>query len=306
MENSKGIMLLLATAFVSGFSVFLNTFAVKGFDPFVFTTAKNVVVAVLLFSAVLLLREFRELKLLSQKQWLQLLAIGAIGGSFAFLIYFYALKEIAAAANAGFIHKTLFIWATLLAVVFLKEKINKKFLAGAALLMLGNFFLFSSISSFGLTEILLLAATMMWAAENVLAKHVLKNTSGRIVAFGRMFFGSLIMLGFLAATNQVQGMFELSVEQIQWVLLTAALLFLYVITYYAGLKYLKVSTATSMLLLSQPITGILSLVFLGEGLSFSHALGLFLIVAGTLVIFGFSVLAQLVKWKGLLLAAKRT
>ena len=46
--DRKGVGLVLATAIISGVSVFLNSFGVKGLDASFFTTAKNLLVAILL------------------------------------------------------------------------------------------------------------------------------------------------------------------------------------------------------------------------------------------------------------------
>ncbi len=53
MDFRKGLMLALLTALLSGMSVFANGIAVKGFDPFVFTTMKNVVVSVAILTVIL-------------------------------------------------------------------------------------------------------------------------------------------------------------------------------------------------------------------------------------------------------------
>jgi drug/metabolite transporter (DMT)-like permease len=303
MEN-KGLILVFLTAIVSGFSIFINKFAIASLNPFIFTTLKNLLVAVFLISLIFVLFEFKNLKKLALKQWLQLAFIGLIGGSIPFLLYFYALK-MTSAINAGFIHKTLFIWASIIGFFYLKEKISKKFVVGALMLFAGNFFVFSKISGFGFPDLLILIATIFWATENVFAKKVLKELYGRIVAFGRMFFGSMFMLLFLFFTGQVQGILELSLPQIEWVLLTSFFLFLYVLTYYTGLKYVKVSIATSILLLGQPITALLSLVFLGKTISFNQAIGFFLIVSGIITIVGVSYALQFFKWKGLSIARER-
>ncbi|MEK6942258.1 MAG: DMT family transporter [archaeon] len=286
MGESSGISLAIATAVVSGVSIFLNKFAVGGTNPFVFTALKNVFVAVFLLSAIFLLFEFKKLKELTKKQWGQLALVGLVGGSVPFLLFFYALK-LTSAVNAGFLQKTLFIWAIVFAGFFLKEKYSKKFLAGAALLLVGNFALFSKFSSFGFADALILIAAILWGAENVLSKHVLKETHGRIVAFGRMFFGSLFMLAFLAATGQITEIGQLNFSQLSWVLVTSALLFLYVLFYYTGLKYVRVGVAAALLSLGQPITAILSLVFSGTPVSASDALGFVLIIFGAAIIAGF-------------------
>lgn len=296
--EKKGIIFALATAFVSGVSIFVNKFAVAGLNPFVFTTMKNLIVAVFLISLIFLLKEFKNLRNLTKKQWLQLAGIGLIGGSIPFLLFFYALK-LANPINAGFIHKTLFIWVSIMALFFLKEKLSKGFLAGAVLLLAGNYLIFSQISSFAFPDLLILIATLFWAGENVLSKHVLKDLYGRQVAFGRMFFGSLFMLIFLGATNQLQLVAELSIAQIEWILLTAAFLFLYVFFWYTGLKYIAVHKAAAILLLGQPVTAMLSFLFLGQAISLNQAVGFLLIVLGIVLIIGFSYALSLIRWKNL-------
>ena len=293
-------MLVLCTALVSGVSIFLNSFAVSGFNPFAFTFLKNVLVAVFLLSLVLLLKESHVLKSLSRRKWLSLAAIGLVGGSIPFLLFFYALK-LSTPATAGFVHKTLFLWATVFAIVFLREKISKSFLAGALLLLAGNFIFFGPVS-FGFPELLVLGATVLWAAENVLSKHVLRNTQANIVSFGRMFFGSAFILAFLAFTNQLQFVVSLSFPQVQWLLLTSALLFLFVFTYYSGLKHIPVHKATSILLLAQPITAVLSFAFLGKQIVLNQAIGLALIVAGAILVVGASLVLSTVKRRAVSLA----
>ncbi|MFH1895576.1 MAG: EamA family transporter, partial [archaeon] len=89
-----------------------------------------------------------------------------------------------------------------------------------------------------------------------------------------------------------------SAGQWSWILLTSFLLFLYVLTFYSGLKHLSVSAATSVLLLGQPITALLSLIFLGKTISFSEAFGLVLIVCGVIIIAGFSFFVQALRLTG--------
>jgi len=303
MQEKKGLLLVLLTAIISGTSIFANSFAVQGFNPFVFNFLKNAVVAVFLLSLILLLKEFPALKSLSRKQLGQLAAIGLLGGSVPFLLFFYAL-QLTTAINAGFLHKTLFIWAALFAFLFLKEKLDKRFTAAAILLLAGNFFLFN-ISSFGLPEALILLATMLWAAENTLSKNVLKKLSGSIVAFGRMFFGSIFILVFLALTNQAGQLLILSSNQINWVLITSAFLLAFVFTFYSGLKHLPVHKATAILLLGQPITSMLSFAFLGKAVPLQQAFGFLLILAGVFLITGLGFTLYSLKSRGFALAARR-
>lgn len=118
--KDRGIYLALTTALISGFAVFFNKFAGKLWgDSFVFTTVKNIPVGLAFLGIILAPKFFSELKALNKKQWAYLLLIALIGGAIPFLLFFKWLT-IASAANAAFIHKTLFIWVGLLAVIFLK------------------------------------------------------------------------------------------------------------------------------------------------------------------------------------------
>ena len=284
MGQRTGFLLVLLTAIISGVSIFANSFAVQGFNPFAFTFLKTAVVAVFLFSIILLLKDLKAVKALSRKQLGQLAIIGLIGGSIPFLLFFYALT-LTTAINAGFLHKTLFLWASLFALFFLKEKLDKKFIFAALLLLAGNFLLFN-ISAFGLPEMLILIATVLWAAENTLSKRVLKDLSGSIVAFGRMFFGSIFILAFLVFTNQATSTITLSIQQIQWVLISSAFLLAFVFTFYSGLKHLPVHKATAVLLLAQPITAFLSFAFLGKEILPIQGFGFLLITTGVFLLFG--------------------
>ncbi|MFH1240135.1 MAG: DMT family transporter [Candidatus Diapherotrites archaeon] len=304
MSQNKGLILVLITALVSGMSIFINKFGVSEMNPFVFATMKNLVVGVFLISLIFLLKEWRKLVAMSKAQWIKLMAIGLIGGSIPFLLYFYALN-MTSAINAGFIHKSMFLFIGLFAFVLLKEKMGKNFLIGACLLFAGNLILFSDISEFGFAEILIFIAILFWAGENVLSKHVLTELKATQVAFGRMFFGSLFMIGFLIVTNQFNLIFELGTMQIQWVLLTSALLFLYVISWYSGLKYIDVSKAAVILLLGQPITALLSFAFLGTGITIIQAAGFLLLLVGVLLVLGISQFISLIKMPVKLLAREK-
>lgn len=283
----KGLFFVLTTAFISGISIFLNSFAVASFEPSIFTTLKNMVVAVFLFSLFFLLKDLKELKLLSKKNWLQLMVIGLVGGSIPFLLFFNALAY-TTAINAAFLHKLLFVFVAFLAVIFLKERVNKKVLLSSLLLLLAVILLFGiNISSFSFFDLMILAATLLWAAENIISKKVLNELSAKTVAFGRMFFGSLFLLVFLLFTEKASLVFSLSLNHFIWLMLTSIFLFAYVFTWYNGLKRIPVSLATSILLLGLPITALLNYFFLYESILPLQFLSYFILFSGIILLIKF-------------------
>lgn len=279
--HKRGLLLVTSTAIISGFSIFLNKYAVSGIDSSIFTFLKNVLVAAVLIS-VLLLWKRKAFSSLSRKQWLLLAVVGLIGGSIPFLLYFRGLQIVSGSMGA-FIHKTMFIYVAFLAAYFLKEKLRKPmFVAGIALLA-GNFLLLRMNNmSFGLGEILVLTATILWAFENVLSKHLLKDMEGTAVAAGRMGFGALFILLFLLFTGKTELMFSLTKDMILWIFFTSLFLLAYLVTWYNGLKYIDVSTATNILLIGSPITTLLSFTFSSASIELSQFLGIILIVSGVL------------------------
>ena len=168
------------------------------------------------------------LKKISRNDWLKLAAIGLIGGSVPFLLFFQGLS-MTSAVSASFIHKTLFIWAAIIAWPVLKEKIGRLQLVALALLLFGTF-IFAPLKnfSFGSAEILILIATILWALENVIAKITLRNLDALTVAWGRMFFGSLLLIIFLLFIGNSSDLLVMDLPQFGWIALSAVLLFGYV------------------------------------------------------------------------------
>jgi drug/metabolite transporter (DMT)-like permease len=293
--NNQGYLLVFLTALISGFSIFIAKFGVGIFrNPYLFTFLRNVTVAIFLSSLLIFFKDWKKFKKLTKKEWLLLILVGLVGGSIPFLLFFRGLS-LTSSAEGSFIHKTLFIWTTLLALFFLKEKIDKKFFIGIFILLFANALLLKNFflgKNYG--NLLVLIATLFWAIENTVSKYLLKNLEGREVAWGRMFFGSLFMLVYFLFTNQISELLLLTSKQILWAVLTSILLFGYVITWYSGLKSIPLSHATSILLLGSPITTFLSLVFSGR-ISQTKIFSAILVIIGVIVILGIEKIFEIIK-----------
>jgi len=290
----RGYFLVFLTALISGFAIFINKFGVTVVNPNIYTFLRVLTVAIFLTGLLLFLKDWRRLKDLTKKQWLLLITIGLVGGSIPFLLFFKGLS-ITNAAQGSFIHKTMFIWVALLATLFLKEKIDKKFLLGGLFLLLGSLILLKKLPySFNQGDLLVFLASLLWAAENTISKYVLRDLEGRIVAWARMFFGALFILIFLLATNQLPLISGLTLGQINWVLITAVILFGYVMTWYSGLKFIPVSQATVILLLGSPITTLLLFIQTRQ-VSFQEIFSGLFIILGILLVFGLKEVWRLLK-----------
>ena len=282
MDRKRGFMLVLCTALISGFSIFINSFAIAKFDPFVLTGLRNFVVALFTLSFIYLTSHLNELRKISKVDWLKLAGWGAVDGGVAFMLYFYGMK-LSNVILASILHKSIFIFASAMAFAVLKEKLNWRWVAGAVFLLCGAALL-SGIPSEEMKggESAVFAAVLLWAAGNVVAKKLLERISVRNLIFGRMFFGSIVILGFLAATGSFS--FSLTTDHYIWLLLTSILLVGYQFTYFSGLSLLKVSEATSVLTLGAVVTSLLSVVVIKQ-LTPVELLGIIGVASGVVLVY---------------------
>ncbi len=278
-------VLALITAVISGTNNFLTKIAVTAVkDPIVYTTLKNAIVAAFLIGIILMLGKWREIISLTQGQMLRLFAIGAIGGSVPFALFFTGLSQ-TSALNAGLIHKTLFVWVLLLAVPFLKERFSWMQWVGVCALFAANFVVggFKGFN-FNIGELMVLGATLLWAVENVIAKIALKDISSITVAGARMIIGSLILFAVVLGKGSTVPLSTLSFEQWGWTMLTSILLLGYVLAWYTALKYAPATYVAALLVPATLVTNVLSAVFITHTLNGVQLTQMILLTAGALLI----------------------
>jgi drug/metabolite transporter (DMT)-like permease len=280
-----GLLLALGTAVVSGVAVFLNGQAVRAVgDPIVFTTLKNGVAAVVLLGLALAYAASRGTASTpslprGRMGWVGLVALGIVGGSVPFALFFTGLAD-ASAPAAAVIHKTLFVWVALLAVVFLRERLGGLQIA-ALVVLLGAQLLIQPPNGvvLGGGELLIALATAFWAVETILARRLLASVGTAVAGAARMGIGLVLLVGWLAVTGRMDGIGTLGMTQWAWVLGTGLLLSAYVATWYAALKRAPASAVTAVLTIGAPITGVLQVLANGQMPQPGVALG-YLVTAG--------------------------
>ena len=276
---SSAIALALGAALISGISNFLNKAGVTAVaDPVLYTFLKNGLVAVLLLSVLIFTARWREIKALTKPNWFKLVAIGVVGGSLPFALFFTGLS-MTSAVSASLIHKTLFIWVALIALPFLGERLGKIQWAALGLLLVGNFFLGAwQQLTFGTGELLIFIATLLWAVENIIAKRALRQLSSLLVASARMILGSALLLVAVIAQGGLAALGNLSFEQWGWTVLAAVLLLGYVISWYAALQRAPATVVASLLVPASLVTSLLSLIFLDKALTATETLSSVIVV----------------------------
>ena len=262
-----GIGLAAVTALVSGVSVFVNASAVRAFgDPVLFTTLKNGVAAIVLvaMAAAVVDRAPMRIRRLDPRSLAGLVLLGAIGGSIPFVLFFTGLAN-ASAPAAALIHKTLFLWVALLAVVLLRERLGALQIGALGVLVVAQLLILPA-DGLALTsgEWMIAAATGMWAVEVVVAKRLLGRVPSPIAGAARLGIGLILLLAYVVVTGGLTGIGALGLEQWAWVIVTGGLLSAYVATWYAALRRAPASAVTAVLTLGAPITAALQLAANGQ------------------------------------------
>jgi len=285
-----GILLVLATAFISGLSTFVNFYAVKGTSSDAFVTVRNVMVAAAFVPVAFFATRSLRAPALRTVDWGRLVLIGLIGGAVPFLLFFHGLEIATAAggaATATFGYRTLFLWATVFGIVVLHEKFHWRIALGATLLLAGSVLMLSLTSPIWTDgTAYVLAATVLWAAEYTVSKRTLRDVPSATVALGRMGFGAIFLVGYLSLTTQWGTVSGFTGAQWEWVGISAALLGAFVASFYPGLKRVDLGVASSALVLGFPITWILGVLVQGASFTLAQAAGVVAVVAGVGVVIG--------------------
>jgi drug/metabolite transporter (DMT)-like permease len=282
----RGIALAFVAATISGVAVFLNGYGVRAVpDATVYTTAKNLVAAVVLVvvaTIVALATRTREIPATPSRRVLPGLAVvGLIGGSVPFVLFFEGLAR-ASSTHAAFIQKTLVIWVAALAVPLLGERLRAAHLGAVALLIGGLVVLDDGLTGFavGTGELLILAATLLWAVEIVVVKRLLRDVAPTTVALTRMGVGVAVLLGWVAVSGRWATLAGMDARGWAWALLTGAVLAAYVGTWFTALSLAPAVDVTAILVVGAVITAMLSTVVRGTPVAGLDVVGLVLLALG--------------------------
>ncbi len=291
MRTRAGLALALAAAAISGFSVYVNSYGVRAWGnatggATVYTTAKNLVAAVVLLAVLAVVTTRVPEQGLTRPRrpgdWAGLAAVAVIGGSVPFVLFFQGLARVSS-SNAAFIQKTLVVWVALLAVPLLRERLSPWHVAAIGGLVWGQALLGGGIGGIGLGagEAMIFAATLLWAAETIVARKLLAGMSALTVAIARMGGGVIILIGYTLTTTKWSVLTSTGWHQWSWAIATGLILAAYVGTWYAALARAGAIDVTALLVPGAIITALLQ--------SGSKALapqwpGLALVAAGAAVV----------------------
>jgi drug/metabolite transporter (DMT)-like permease len=284
-----GIARAFAAATISGVAVFVNGYGVRAVpDATVYTTAKNVVAAVVLVALLAIVAAGRRASRpvpLRRPQWTMLAAVAVVGGSVPFVLFFEGLAR-ASSTHAAFVQKTLVVWVAALAIPLLGERLRPLHVAAIATIVGGLVALDGGLRGFrfGDGELLVLAATVLWAIEAVIAKRLLAGTPPLTVAVARMGGGVVLLVGWLAVTGRLPALGHLGARGWLWSAVTGAILACYVLAWFGALARAGAIDVTAILTVGAVITAALSTVVKGTPVSNTGLAGLALVAGGAVLV----------------------
>lgn len=278
-------------AIISGISIYVNSFGVKLFhDATLYTLLKNGVVGLVLLVVLVVLparrAEFARLNR-AQSGWLVALAI--TGGSVPYVLFFNGLL-LTNAITASVINHMQFALVALIAAIFLRERISAAMGAGLVVLLVGAT-LGTNLGKvhWDTGAYLVLASSVLFAIDFVIAKHLLKDVSTLSVMTSKMSLGSLMLLAYSAFTGSLAKVVHLTPAQWRISVLVGLILLAFTVATFIAIRNISVTSVIAIGQASPIVTALVGLAATGKlGLPLINSLGLLvtLVAVGAILIAG--------------------
>jgi drug/metabolite transporter (DMT)-like permease len=289
IDVRRGLLLAFGAAMVSGVAVFINSYGVRAVpDATVYTTAKNLVAAIILLGFATALGRPAVAPVPSPRlrpaQLLGLGAVAVVGGSVPFVLFFEGLAR-ASSSQASFIHKTLIIWVAAMAIPLLHERLRALHVVAIATLLAGQAVLAGGLVGFRFDrgEWLILGATLLWSVEVVLVKWLLRDVPARTVAVVRMAAGATLLIVWVVATGRFSVLAGLDTEGWMWAALTGVVLAGYVALWFSALALAPAVDVTAVLVVAVAVTGVVNAAVNGTAIAGNTRTGIIVVLIGAVL-----------------------
>ncbi|WP_456321291.1 DMT family transporter [Palaeococcus sp. (in: euryarchaeotes)] len=267
-REALGTLLAIAGAFLYG----LEPVVIKAnpSNPLSFAAFSALFASLILW--ILLIVSFRWVEIRENPSPLKkAFLMGFFGTALAYISYSYGAR-LSTAINASLITRSEVLFSFLLSWVFLREKITKKLISYAIIILLGLVLVITQGRAIEphLGDLLLLLVPLFWQSGHVIAKRL--PYSPYTIATLRNTFGFLILLPFALLTGM---------EFSRLALAEGIIIALGQVIWYKSIKLINLSKATAIITPAPAVAIALGIV-LGESFTVYHATGFILITLGTL------------------------
>ena len=226
--------------------------------------------------------------LLSKRKTLEFIFLGGILYSIQSFAYLDSLQYIQSALSVMLYHIYPVI-VTLIAIIFLKEKIQFKTFIALALCTIGLIIILQipkdiALNHFGVA--LALIGALFYGLYVIFSQSITLNCHFLVASFYVCFFSSIAMLlSLLKSHTNIPNFLEIPPIGIFSLLALAIFSTLFaMVAYYLGMPKIGI-TKTAILGMIEPLVAVmLSICILGESLSILQYTGAFLIILGSLLL----------------------
>lgn len=262
-----------------GFNFVVMKVANDFFSPELFVTYRFLSGSIVLLAIAF----FVKLPVPPKKYWLWIILVGALQiayGSVALQICFNYLH----AGLVAVLNYTMPIWVTILARIFLNEKLSVKKIFGIALSIGGIFLLMADDLSGNFLAILLgLSAAFSWAVSNVIMKIKFKGFNLISLTTWQMTAGAILLMIYSAIFVDLSTNWTLTAiacVAYNGILASALAFFLWIYI----LSKMEASKA-SVSILAVPIVGVIGgIIFLNEPLTLVMTIGMVMVFTGIVLV----------------------
>lgn len=272
---------IMSAMIIVGSSVIVGKLIVQSFPVFLGAELRFLIATIILVPLMIILEGFPSIS----KRDLLILFLQALFGVFLFNIFMLYGLTITTAMEGGIITSTAPAITGAIAFLFLKEKLDKNVILAISLAIFGTLIInfTGSISMVGnsplIGNLLIFCAVICESLFIIFGKFVAERVSPLAISTIVSIFGAVLFLPFSLYEGIRFNFGEVSV--LEWGLVFYSGIVVTVIAFilmYQGVSKVPASTA-GVLTCALPITSvILSMVILGEKMTFTHLIGICLIL----------------------------
>ncbi|MFP3918774.1 DMT family transporter [Lysinibacillus telephonicus] len=280
-ENLVPSLKIMLAMIIVGSSVIVGKLIVQSFPVFLGAELRFLIATIILVPLMIILEGFPSIS----KQDLLILFLQAFFGVFLFNIFMLYGLTITTAMEGGIITSTAPAITGAIAFLFLKEKLGKNVILAISLAIFGTLIInfTESISTVGnsslIGNLLIFCSVICESLFIIFGKFVAERVSPLAISTIVSIFGAVLFLPFSLYEGSQFNFGEVSV--LEWGLVFYSGIVVTVIAFilmYQGVSKIPASTV-GVLTCVLPISSvILSIVILGEKMTFTHLIGICLIL----------------------------
>lgn len=277
---NKGMAAMAVAIITTAACILINKVGLGVVPPLMFAVWRTVFVVLGLFVILGAMNLGKSVFMIKLKNLKYMVLSGITGGYIGYLGVFYG-QNLTSATNAGFLLRLTPLFAIILAVIILKEKLKISYLVSTCIMIIGTYFLITGGKVLFLTgDFVLILTAFFQGLSDIYAKKALYKLHPILASFWRNLFAFAPLL----LTLFVLGFEVPDLQQWVWILASGSSLIIFWIAWHYVLKDWGVSKASFWSQLSPIFVSAGAFLFLGESLTLVQLAGGIIVLVGAALI----------------------